>query len=231
MPKYSVLLGVAAYSLFVATLSADETAETILAKHIEAIGGLERIKNVRSARCTSKVWLNPGTEASVTLAEKWPFSSHIEYQFPNGPGRRASTSSPRGAADRPSDLQPPVEAVFDSLVAFALEPRGEKLQYLGHGQDEGSPALLLKLSYPDGKDQTYYIDPATFLFFKIVFHSPKPALTVVAYVGGDAPVDGLRLARREDFYQNGRLVGSVTNIQCVLNPVIDDVVFAQEPKK
>jgi hypothetical protein len=230
MPKCGVLLGIVAYSLFAATLSADETAETILTKYIEAMGGLERIKNVRSARCTADVWFN-GQEGHVTWFEKWPGSSLKEVQWPNGKIRQFSTDSP-AEGNLPEKLRPPTEEIFGELVAYVVGAGStNKIEYLGQQDEEGERALVIALHKPGGRSTVYYLDPATFLPFKIVFEDSKDTNPTAVYVGGWYREGGFALHRREDHYRNGQLFESQSKIQYVLNPSIDDAVFGREPAK
>jgi hypothetical protein len=194
------------------------------------MGGLERIKSVRSARCTADIWLN-GLDARGTWVEKWPTFSLIEIQWPNGKSRLAS-SGPARAADRAEELNLPAEQIFGDLVAYALDTgSGSKVEYLGQLDEEGVSAQVIALRKLDGRSTTYYLDPTTSLPFKFVFKDAKKATTTTVYVGGWYREGGIAFHRRMDYCRNGQMFESNSKTQCVLNPAIDDAVFAKEPTK
>jgi hypothetical protein len=211
-------------------LLTQETADTLLKKHVQAMGGMDRIKTILSARCTANVWFN-GLEGHVIWAEKWPSSSLREVHWPNGNVRLLSTDSPE-RSDLPEKLRLPTEEVFGELVAYSFGFGPEnKVEYLGQRDEEGAVAQVIILHRPDGRLTSYYLDPTTFLPFKIILEDPKDPLPTVVYLGGWYYNGDIAFHRREDHYRNGQLFESLTKLEYVLNPPIDDGTFARELSK
>lgn len=208
------------------SLQAQESAESVLAKYVDAMGGMEKLKGVRSARCTADVWVN-GLETTITRLEKWPSSSRLEVQWPNGKSTISSTSPVR-TEGQPDYLSLPI---FGDLIAYAMNTKsGSKVAYLGSLDEERVAAIVIALYKVDGSSQSYYLDPLTFLPFKIISQKPKSESLETIYLGGWYREGGIAFNRRSAYYTNGKMFESHRNEQCVLNPAIDDSVFAKEAK-
>ncbi|MBS1807377.1 MAG: hypothetical protein JST84_04195 [Acidobacteria bacterium] len=72
------------------SLRAQESAESIMAKYVAAMGGIDRLKALQSVRCSSHIWIN-GLEGKMTLTAKWPSSTLMEFEYPHSKLRAASS--------------------------------------------------------------------------------------------------------------------------------------------
>src|SRR5262245_55298590 len=74
------LLSFAAGSLLAVAAQA-QTVDEIIAKNLQARGGLEKLKSVQSIRYTGKMTVGPGIEVPVTLEMKRPRNLRMEFTF------------------------------------------------------------------------------------------------------------------------------------------------------
>ena len=104
--------------LAVAVLTAPALAQTVdevIAKSLEARGGLDKLKAVRSIRMTGKMTMGPGMEAPVTIEMKRPRNARIEFTIQGSTGVQA----------------------YDGQQAWGISP-------LGSQQPEPMPAEMAK---------------------------------------------------------------------------------------
>lgn len=167
------LLGVS----FLAAPAPAQTVDEIVAKHLEARGGVERIKAVKSMKMTGKMTVGPGIEAPITLELKKPANVRLEITFQGNLGVQAYDGktgwsiSPMAAKKDPEpmsaeDLKDMEEqADLDgSLVDW--KAKGHTVELLGKEKVEGSDAWKLKLTLKNGDVRYLFIDADSFLELK-----------------------------------------------------------------
>jgi hypothetical protein len=171
------------FSLFIAaafgfvTVKA-QTADEVIAKHIEAIGGLANWKKVNSVVQTGTMTVQ-GTNLDViittlnqkgsrqdinamgmnnyiilTPAEGWRFFPIQGQQAPE-----AMT------ADDVKDGQDGLD-VSGSLINY--KEKGHSAEFLGKEDVDGTECFKIKLTQKGGKIETYYVDPKTYLLVKSI---------------------------------------------------------------
>ena len=69
--------------------AAAQTVDEVIAKHVEARGGLDKIKAVQSMRMTGKMTVGPGIEAPISLEMKRPASVRLDITFQGNMGTQA----------------------------------------------------------------------------------------------------------------------------------------------
>jgi len=166
----AVLLLLAGWNM----LAFPQTAEELVNKNIEAKGGMEKIKAIRTIRVTGKTVSPNGVIASTTEENMRP---NLVRETTSLQGMTAvqaydgSTGweiSPFGGRKDPRlmgeddvrDLL--IDSDFDGpLVDF--KAKGNTVEYLGHDTVDGDDALRLKVTLKDGDVIYYYLDPDTCL--------------------------------------------------------------------
>ena len=164
----SVLSTLAAVALFGAPLSA-QTADSIISRYLRTIGGMDHIQAVQSLRRVGKVTSGGGFEAVVTQENKRPNKVREEFtivgmtQIEAYDGQTGWKISPfQGKKDAEAlgedELRGMVEdADFDEpLVNY--QQKGNKVEYLGPDQFEGTDVYKLKVTLPNGDNYTYFLD-------------------------------------------------------------------------
>ena len=170
------LLSFAAGSLLVATAGA-QTADEIIAKNVQARGGLEKLKSVQSIRFTGKMTVGPGIEAPVTLELKRPRNLRMEFTFQGMtaiqgydgkagwmimPFRGTKTPEPMAADDlKEADEQADIDG---PLVDY--KAKGHTVEFLGKDKVEGAEAYKLKVTLKNGDVIHFFIDSDAFLDVK-----------------------------------------------------------------
>jgi hypothetical protein len=158
-------------------LTSAQTAEELVAKNIQAKGGMEKIKAISSLRSTSDFDAQ-GFKASMGQESKRPnmlrttFTIQGMTQIQAYDGTSGWQISPFGGKKDPQllgedDMRGLVEnSDFDGqLVDY--QAKGNKVEYLGHDQVDGDDALKLKVSLKNGDVFYYYLDPDTFLEIEV----------------------------------------------------------------
>jgi outer membrane lipoprotein-sorting protein len=168
-----LLLALVAVSpLAVQAMDADE----LIAKNIEATGGLEKITSVQSVKFTGK-FLAQGMEFPFTMIQKRPSKMRIEaeimgstmvqcYDSDNGWGINPMTGS---TAPQPmsgmEEMSFKLQADMDGpLVDYAA--KGYTVEYLGEDEVEGTAVYKLKLDTNNGIVMNIFFDKEYFLNIK-----------------------------------------------------------------
>ena len=73
-----LLLGIAALA-FLAPMAQAQTADEIVAKYVQARGGMDKLKAVKSVRMTGKMMMGPGMEAPMVLEIQRPDKMRMEF--------------------------------------------------------------------------------------------------------------------------------------------------------
>jgi outer membrane lipoprotein-sorting protein len=169
--KYS--MGIVAACL--ALPASAQTLDEVIAKSIQARGGLEKIHSVQSARMTGVMTLEPGPmEASFVLELKRPNKMRVDFTFQGMTGVQAFDGT-TGWMLMPfmgkTDPEPmPAEQARDAAEDADLDgplvdykAKGNTVELLGKEKVEGTDAYKLKVTLKGGAVRTIFIDAATFL--------------------------------------------------------------------
>jgi hypothetical protein len=165
-------------SLFCFSLCAfAQTADELVAKNIQARGGLEKIKAIQTLRMTGSFSAS-GFKAAVGSESKRPnllrqtFAVQSMTQVQAYDGASAWQISPFGGKKDPElmgedDSRTLIEdADFDGPLVDAAA-KGNSMEYLGHDQVDGDDAYKLKVTLKNGDIFYYYLDPDTYLEIQI----------------------------------------------------------------
>lgn len=151
-----------------------QTADELVNKNIEAKGGIEKMKALKSIRMTGKLTAGGGFTAAVAQESERPnliretFSLQGMTAITAYDGTSGWQIQPFGGHKDPEfmgeddmrDLL--LDADFDGPMVDYKE-KGNTVEYLGHDIVDGDDALRLKVSLKNGDILYYYLDPDTFL--------------------------------------------------------------------
>jgi outer membrane lipoprotein-sorting protein len=175
MRKGIIALGIG-IALALAAPAAAQGVDEIIAKHVEAMGGLEKIKSVTSVRMTGTMAVQ-GIEAPIVLEIKRPNSLRMDITVQGMVGSQGFDGTkgwslmPFAGSTTPQEM--PAEelrmveeqADFDGpLVDY--KAKGHKVALLGKEQVEGAAVYKLQVTLKSGVVRTMYIDAEHFLAIK-----------------------------------------------------------------
>jgi hypothetical protein len=155
-------------------LAFTQTADELVNKNIEAKGGIEKIKALKSIRMTGKLTAGGGFTAGLGQENERPnlvretFSLQGMTAITAYDGTTGWQIQPFGGHKDPEymgeddmrDLL--LDADFDGPMVDYKE-KGNTVEYLGHDVVDGDDALRLKVTLRNGDILYYYLDPDTFL--------------------------------------------------------------------
>ncbi len=157
--------------------AASQTVDEIIAKNLEALGGLEKIRAVKTVRMTGKMTLGPGIEAPVVMELKRPNAMRLDITIQGMVGSQAFDGAKGWNLMPFSGSKVPQEMAADE-VRLAQEQaeidgplvdykaKGNTVELQGKDKVEGADAYKLKVTLKNGVVRTMYIDAEHFLQIK-----------------------------------------------------------------
>jgi hypothetical protein len=168
--RWFVLLAI----LFFGIYGLAQTADELVNKNIEAKGGLDKIKAIKTVRMTGKVVLPGGFVGGYgqenmrpnLLRETFTLQGMTAIQAYDGTS--GWQIQPFGGKKDPEymgedDLR---DLVIDSDIDGPLvdyKAKGNTVEFMGHDVVDGDDALRLKVTLKDGDIVYYFLDPDTYL--------------------------------------------------------------------
>jgi hypothetical protein len=151
-----------------------QTADELIAKNIEARGGIEKMKAIKTLRIKGKFEAGGGFSATVGQENQRPnllretFTLQGMTQVQAYDGSSGWQIQPFGGKKDPElmgeddvrDLL--LDADFDGPLVDYKE-KGSTVEYLGHDVVDGDDALRLKVTLKNGDIIYCYLDPDTFI--------------------------------------------------------------------
>jgi hypothetical protein len=188
---------------FIALNGFAQTADELVAKNLQAKGGVDKIKAIKSVRMTGNFDAG-GFKATVGEVSKRPdmvketFSLQGMTQVQAYDGSTGWQISPFGGRKDPEMLGEDdtrglaEDADFVGPLVDA-QAKGNKIEYMGHDQVDGDDAYKLKVTLKNGDIFYYYLDPDTYIEIQIekqqfIRGSVRESVTVL---GSYKPVNGV----------------------------------------
>ncbi len=163
---------------FGAAAAAAQTADDLVEKNVRAKGGHEKLKAVQTIRLTGKMSMGPGMEAPVTLEMAPPAHKvRMDITLQGVTGTQAYDGSSgwqvmpfMGKTDPEAmgadDLKEIKENADFQGPLFDYKEKGNKIEYLGRADLEGTPVYKLKITEKEGDVTTIYLDADSYLEIK-----------------------------------------------------------------
>jgi hypothetical protein len=151
-----------------------QTADELVSKNIQAKGGIDKIKAIKSVRIKGKLNAGGGFTAATLQENERPnfvretFSLQGMTAVTAYDGTTGWQIQPFGGHKDPElmgedDLKDLLlDADFDGPLVDYKE-KGNTVEFLGHDVVDGDDALRLKVTLKDGDIVYYFLDPDTFL--------------------------------------------------------------------
>jgi photosystem II stability/assembly factor-like uncharacterized protein len=158
--------------------------DDLIARHIAARGGLEKIRALKSVRLTGTSRFSQQEdfviEASYGIAQKRPASIRVEMTFQGLTGVDACEGSEVWSTEPWDGRRDPFRQSADEskeLIHMAdldgplvdWKTKGHRVEYLGTDDIDGAPAHKLKVTLKDGDVEYHYLDQDSLLAIRIVY--------------------------------------------------------------
>ena len=165
-------------TLSVAFSSKAQTADEVVTKHLNAIGGAAAWKKVNSMVSEGTIKIQ-GADVSLKLSVLNGKGNRQDISFMGMTGYQILTPT-AGWSYMPFQGQTKPEAVTEDVLKESidqLDPQGVLVDYktkghtvelLGKEDIEGTEAYKLKVTHKSGKTETYFIDPSSFYILRTV---------------------------------------------------------------
>ena len=175
MPK--MLLTVAGLALLAPPLPG-QTADEIIAKYVTTVGGMEKIQAVTTLRRTGKFTGGGGFEANVVQESKRPNKVRQEFLFQGMTGVNAYDGK-TGWKIEPWQGKKDAEALSEEEMKEIVEDadfdeplvnyrqKGNKVEFVGTEQIEGTDVFKLKVTLASSDVRYYYMDTDYYVPIKI----------------------------------------------------------------
>jgi outer membrane lipoprotein-sorting protein len=186
------------------TLAFAQTADELINKNIQAHGGLEKLKAIKSVKMTGKMSMEGGLEAPFIFQKKRPDKIRIEFTIQGLTGIQAYDGSTAwqlmpfmGSKDpqkMPEDDKKDIieQADFDGpLVDY--KAKGNTIEYVGKEDVEGTETHKLKVTLKNGDVRYLFLDPETGLELKATAMIKREGVeaTVDSFFGDYKEVNGV----------------------------------------
>lgn len=186
------------------TMAFAQTADELINKNIQAHGGLEKLKAIKSVKMTGKMSMEGGLEAPFTFQKKRPDKIRIEFTIQGLTGIQAYDGATAwqlmpftGSKDpqkMPEDDKKDIieQADFDGpLVDY--KAKGNSVEYVGKEDVEGTETHKLKLTLKNGDVRYLFLDPETGLEMKATAMIKREGVeaTVESFFGDYKEVNGV----------------------------------------
>lgn len=164
-------------SLISFTVSA-QTADEVVAKHIEALGGKEKLATLKSLRMETNLSVQ-GMEIPVIVTRVHNVGQRVDISAMGMDGYIINTPTAgwsfmpfmgQSAAEAMPEDQ--VKEASDELdlqgVLFNYQEKGNKVELLGKEDVDGTECFKLKLTTKAGKERTFFVDPKNYYILRTV---------------------------------------------------------------
>lgn len=228
---------VAALTALATSPAAAQTVDDIVARHIEARGGYERLNAIETIKITRTV-ATPFTDLKVVVYKKRPYLFRLEQAPAGQPAvpRAIGASQAWDTVQGKVVVRPPqafadardLEGDFEGLLVKWKE-KGHTVELEGKEALPGGEAYRLKVTTKSGASGHLYLDAKTYLDRRHVNLTPNRQAQVVVDLGGWREVNGVKFPFdiTEERTSKAPVQTLVTYTEKIeINVPIDDAIFA-----
>jgi len=235
----AVQVAVAALLAAGAVSAQDLTLDQVLARHYEAIGGLDSWKDLQTMRATGRMTLMPGAEAPFVLTIMRPFRIRAEFTFQGMTGVQAYDGTtawwimPFMGVIEPARMPPEMSKdiieqsdIDGPLVGY--EEEGHQIELIGVVEVGGTHAYQLKVTLKSGDVQDYFLDAERFVPIRVDGGRSAQGTTVdyETLFGDYKEVGGLMMAHSIEARPKGAPSGQVITFDAVeINIPLNESIF------
>lgn len=214
------------------------TVDEIIKKNIDAHGGLDKMKAVKSQKITGKLSMG-GMEAPFTILNKRPNQTRMDITIQGQTISQAydgtiawgmnpmmgSKDPQKMSADETRDMEE--ESDIDGPLVDYKE-KGHKVELVGKEDLEGAPVYKLHVTLKNGNEQNIYLDAENFLDVKMSSKRKVQGteMETESLLGDYKEESGLMVPHAIENKANGQTMVQITVQKVELNADIDSASFA-----
>ena len=223
--------------LFVTAINA-QTADEIINKHIEAMGGKEKLAQLKSLHMdiTMQIMGNDAP-ASITVKEGKGYKSESEAMgqkivscvTDSGGWMINPMMGAAGAQPIPAEQYKETEdQIYATGPFYNYNEKGIKVELEGQEKIGDVDAYKLKVTNKDGGETTYYVDPTTYYIVRVVKSGEmmgNPVTIAVNNSDFQKTDEGYVVPRTVEtsFGEQFSMTAKVTKVD--INPTVEDSIF------
>jgi len=230
----SVLFAPALFCAVAAAQSVDE----IVAKHVQAMGGMDKIKAIKTLEMTGKATVGPGLEAPFNMKFTRPGMMRMELSIqgksliqatdgttPWGVNPFQGSPDPEKLAGEDAD-DINEQADFDGEL-IDYKAKGSTVELMGKEDFEGSPVNKLKVTKKNGDVVYIYLDAASSLVLKATTKRTREGqeFEVESIAGNYKPVEGVMFPYSLEQKVGGNPQFTLTLDSVVVNKPIEGSIY------
>jgi outer membrane lipoprotein-sorting protein len=221
-----------------------QTVDDIIKKNIEAHGGLQKIKAVKSVKVTGKFLpTDLGQDIPLVVQQKRPNLVRVDATF-QGKTQTQAYDGTTGWKIDPFQGSPEPEKVAGedlkdiqeqsdmdgSMVDY--KEKGNTVELIGKEELEGTPVYKIKLTLRNGDVRYIYIDAENYLELKITSKRQTPGgeIELDNYMSNYKSVNGVLMAHSIENKVKGQTVSTITFDKVEMDVPIDDALFKMPVK-
>ena len=240
MARKALLLMLAGTLLGLPVTAQDMTLDDVLAKHYDALGGLDNLKGVNAAIFKGNMTMGEGMEAPFTMTFLRPMMARLEFTMQGMTGIQAfdgevawmvmpflGKNDPEEMADDQAKNMKE-QADFDGpLVDW--KAKGHQVELVGMEETEGTEAYKLKVDLANGDVRYHFLDSEYFITIKQEGKTEVQGTEVEfeTILSDYKEVDGLMFPHSIESKPKGAPTGQVITIDTIeLNGSVTADLFA-----
>lgn len=226
-----------------------QSVEELVNKHLEACGGLTKLKAVKSMEMTGK-WLmvpmtedrrpaGPGTEESVTVKIKRPNFVRTEiplqgqtsigaYDGETSWGLRPGSKDPDIFSEDEGGMGELIDMFLKEIADFDgplvdYKDKWNKVELVGKENVDNNETYKFKLSPKDGYVRYIFLDGKTFNTAKVT--RPGSEFLMETYYRDYKPVNGLMIPHTIESKIDGQTFSKITLEKTQMDVPLEDAIF------
>ncbi|MBI1750417.1 MAG: outer membrane lipoprotein-sorting protein [Acidobacteria bacterium] len=219
--------------------AAAQTVDEVISKNIQAHGGPDKLKAVRSMRLSGRMTLGQGLEAPITIEVKRPMQLRMEFTFQGMTAVQAYDGAmgwqimPFMGKEDPEplsadDLKEVREQADLEGPLMEYKAKGHQVELMGKETVEGTECYKLKLTRKEGDVSFIFLEADSWLEIRMTARRMVRGneLEIETSLGDYKEVQGLILPHVTEFGRKGSPQKQKISIDKIeLNVALDDARF------
>ena len=226
-------------SLYPGATTRAQTADEIIARSVEARGGLAALQARQTVKMTARVERpQEGFGYSMTLYRKRPAFYKSVIETGDTTVIRSTDGEVTWVVNTSAGINEPTEVPSEQMASFirqanldtslqGLLPEGSTATFLGRVTDEDGEFFSVKIKHRDGAEVTNHYDVDTYLVRKAfsVQQSPEGEQQVVVLLSEYREVGGVVYSFRSERIVEGKTAAATTWLAFEHDVQMDDSMF------